>query len=63
MSQKELNYLEDIYNHGLLMIEIITKSMEEVSSEEYCCLLEEQLSNHEDLNKKIIKLLEATNNG
>lgn len=59
MSQKELNYLEDIYNHELLMINIISKSMEEVSSEEYCSLLEDQLSNHENLNKKILKLLEA----
>lgn len=59
MSQKELNYLEDIYNHELLMINIISKSMEEVSNEEYCALLEDQLSNHENLNKKILKLLEA----
>lgn len=59
MSQNELNYLEDIYNHELLMIEIISKSMEEVSNEDYCSLLEDQLSNHESLNKKIIKLLEA----
>ncbi len=59
MSQKELNYLEDIYNHELLMINIISKSMEEVSNEEYCSLLEDQLSNYENLNKKILKLLEA----
>ncbi|MCX4364753.1 MAG: hypothetical protein OSJ70_03170 [Bacilli bacterium] len=59
MSQKELNYLEDIYNHELLMISIISKSMEEVSNEEYCSLLEDQLSNYENLNKKILKLLEA----
>ncbi|MDE5630708.1 MAG: hypothetical protein K2I70_03820 [Bacilli bacterium] len=59
MSQKELNYLEDIYNHELLMINIISKSMEEVSNDDYCSLLEDQLSNHENLNKKILKLLEA----
>ncbi len=59
MSQKELNYLEDIYNHELLMMEIISKSMEEVSNEDYCSLLEDQLSNYESLNKKIMKLLEA----
>lgn len=59
MSQKELNYLEDIYNHELLMIDIISKSMEEISNDDYCSLLEQQLSNHEDLNKKILKLLEA----
>lgn len=59
MSQKELNYLEDIYNHELLMIDIISKSMEEVSNEDYCSLLEDQLSKHENLNKKILKLLEA----
>lgn len=57
MTQKELNYIEDIYNHELLMMEIISKSMEEVSNEDYCSLLEDQLSNHESLNKKIIKLL------
>ena len=59
MSQKELNYLEDIYNHELLMMELISKSMEEVSNEDYCSLLEDQLSNYESLNKKIMKLLEA----
>lgn len=57
MTQKELNYIEDIYNHELLMMEIISKAMEEVSNEDYCSLLEDQLSNHDNLNKKIIKLL------
>lgn len=59
MSQKELNYLEDVYNHELLMIDILSKTMEEVDDDKYCALFEDQIKDHENLNKKILKLLEA----
>ncbi len=63
MSQKELLYIEDIYNHELLIIHILSKTMEECADEKYCALLEKQLDEHENRNKKILKLLEANCNG
>ncbi len=57
MSQKELNYIEDIYNHEMLIINVINNIGEEYDDEHYSSLLGDCLKTHEDLNKKIFKLL------
>lgn len=59
MTQKELNYIEDVYNHELLLINILNNTVCEVDDEKYISLLNEQIKIHESLNKKLIKLLEA----
>ncbi len=59
MSQKELNYIEDIYNHEMLLINIIERVCDEYDDERYSSLMGECLDTHENLNKKILKLLEG----
>lgn len=58
MSQKELLYIEDVYNHELLIMNIIADLIEQIDDEKYISLLENHLKKHESLNKKILRLLE-----
>ena len=46
MSQKELNYMEDIYNHEKLLMDIISSSMEIIDDENYIEMFENKLNNH-----------------
>lgn len=59
MSQKELLYVEDIYNHELLIINMINDVLTQVSDDKYVALLESHLKTHESLNKKLLKLVEG----
>lgn len=59
MSQKELMYVEDIYNHELLIIEMINEVLSQISDDKYISLLESHLKKHESLNKKLLKLVEG----
>lgn len=59
MSQKELNYIEDIYNHEMLLITVIDRICDEYDDDRYASLMGECLDTHESLNKKILKLLEG----
>ena len=59
MSQKELLYVEDIYNHELLIINMINDVLTQVSDDKYVELLESHLKTHESLNKKLLKLVEG----
>ncbi len=61
MSQKELNYVEDIYNHECLIMNIIDSTLNDIDDDTYSKLLESALSKHSMMNKQIIKLLEANN--
>ena len=58
MSQKELLYVEDVYNHELLIMNIIADLIKQIDDEKYISLLENHLKKHESLNKKILRLLE-----
>lgn len=59
MSQKELMYVEDIYNHELLIIDMINEVLSQISDDKYVSLLESHLKKHESLNKKLLKLVEG----
>ena len=58
MSQKELMYVEDIYNHELLIIEMINEVLTQIDDEKFVSLFEEHLKKHESLNKKLLKMVE-----
>ena len=47
MSQKELLYVEDVYNHELLIMNIIADLIEQIDDEKYISLLENHLKKHE----------------
>jgi len=57
MSQKELNYIEDIYNHEKLLINIIYDCIEHIDIKDCINLLEKHNSVHDNNMKKIEKLL------
>lgn len=57
MSQKELNYLEDVYNHEKLIIDILTSSKETIDDDNYITLIENQMERHNDLASDLDKLM------
>lgn len=59
MTQKELNYVEDFYNHELLIKEILLNSFENIENEKFSELLNDQITKHEKILKGIMKLLEV----
>lgn len=59
MSQKELNYMEDIYNHECLIISILNDTIERIDDDSYAELFEDQIEKHTDLINKISKVLEG----
>lgn len=62
MTQKELNYIEDIYNHECLIVSIINDAIERIDDDEYAELFEDQIETRNDLIKKMSKLLEGLSN-
>lgn len=59
MTQKELCYIEDIYNHELLVINMITDVISRLDDETYEDFLENQLEKHEKFIKDLDKLMEC----
>lgn len=57
MTEKELLYVEDIYNHSNLLIEIANKYVTQVKCEDYSISLKNSIKTHKLLVKKIEKLL------
>lgn len=57
MSQKELNYIEDIYNHEKLLIDIINDYMVQLDIDDYVNILEHQVKIHGNNINKIKELL------
>ncbi len=57
MTQKELNYFEDVYNHEKLIVEILYNSMELVTDEDYVSMFDKQIEEHDTMMKKMEKFL------
>ena len=52
MTQKELNYIEDFYNHELLTKEVLLSSLEDIKNKEFEKLINCQLNEHEKIIKE-----------
>lgn len=57
MSQKELNYLEDVYNHEKLVIDILSSSKDVIDDDNYITLIDNQMDMHNDLVSDLEKLM------
>lgn len=57
MSQKELNYVEDVYNHEKLLIDVLKSNREIIDDENYIELFDNQLDKHTDLLNNLDKLM------
>lgn len=57
MSQKELNYLEDVYNHEKLIIQILNNSKDIIDDDNYLTMFENQIDRHSDLMSNLEKLI------
>lgn len=57
MSQKELNYLEDVYNHEKLVIQILNNSKDIIDDDNYLTMFEDQIDKHSDLVNNLEKLM------
>lgn len=61
MTQKELNYIEDLYNHEKLIMDVLTKEMDCLQEKSYITLFENHLKEHTSLLKQLEKELKGAN--
>lgn len=57
MSQKDLNYIEDIYNHEKLIVDVLYDAMERIEDEQYINMFDKQIESYNNLMKKTEKML------
>lgn len=57
MSQKDLNYIEDIYNHEKLLVDVLYDTMERIEDEQYINMFDKQIESYNNLMKKTEKML------
>ncbi len=57
MSQKELNYMEDVYNHEKLVIDVLKRDRDMIDDDNYIELFNNQIDKHTDLVTNIEKYL------
>lgn len=57
MSQKELNYMEDVYNHEKLVIDVLKRDRDMIDDDNYIELFNNQIDKHIDLVTNIEKYL------
>lgn len=62
MSQKELCYIEDIYNHETLIINMLSELIDILDEETYKELFDNHLEKHQKYLKNIEKLMECVIN-
>ena len=62
MTQKELLYVEDAIGHESNMIGIVEETINLLEDEDLADFLSEELKKHQDLKKKLMKLLEDKSN-
>ncbi len=55
MTQKELNYIEDVINHEKLIIAALENN--QIDDEKYCKLLQNQIDTHQTMVNKFMKIL------
>ena len=58
MTQKELNYVEDIYNHEMLIISVFNDIAENIDDKKYQTVLKGTHQSTHIISKKQEKLLE-----
>ena len=63
MTQKELLYVEDIYNHENTLVKIIEDAMKRLKTKDFDIVLINELKTHNNHIKKIVKLLNGEANG
>lgn len=57
MTQKELNYVEDFFNHEILIREILMNTLENIEDENYEKLINNHLNTHEKIINNLLELL------
>ena len=62
MTQKELLYLEDAYKHECNTIKILSLSKDCLDDKKLEKFIDSQLTMHEDLKKKLYKIMEEYSN-
>lgn len=63
MTQKELLYVEDAIGHEKNMIAICKETMRCLNDEKLKDFLGKEVKKHEDMQKKLLKMLEDKANG
>lgn len=59
MNQKELNYIEDAYNHEKSILCVLESRKDKLNDDHHISLYENMIEKHEKILKKLEKLLEA----
>lgn len=59
MTQKELCYIEDLYNHEVLTSQVIMNYLEQLDSKDYEDFMNKLLNNYDKLISNLKKVLEG----
>lgn len=59
MTNKELLYIEDAFEHEKSTIDILISILDSISDEEVCSFIEDEITKHKNIKKSFKKLLES----
>lgn len=63
MTQKDLLYLEDAYEHEKIIIKLCNDFLSKISDEELAIFIEEQINSHTKVQNTIMSFLKEEENG
>ena len=63
MTQKELSYVEDAIGHEKSIIKILEDTKTKLDDQELISYIEREINKHNDLNNKLMNILEEKANG
>ena len=58
MSQKELLYLDDAYCHETALLKVLEDTQNRLEDEDLVDFIDDEIKNHQDMQKKLLKVLE-----
>ena len=58
MSQKELLYLDDDYCHETALLKVLEDTQSRLEDEDLVDFIDDEIKNHQDMQKKLLKVLE-----
>ena len=57
-SEKELLYLDDAYYHETALLKVLEDTQSRLEDEDLVDFIDDEIKNHQDMQKKLLKVLE-----
>ena len=62
MTEKELLYLEDAYEHECITLDTLNTMMDNTTNDEILSFIEDEINKHKLIKKSVIRLMESEAN-